>query len=45
MFPLKLNRIKEGNWFNIEEAKIGAVEPFLRILKSAVDAKENDVIF
>ena len=40
----KLYRTKEGNWYDIEEAKIVAEKSILRMLKSAIDAKENGVI-
>ena len=43
-FSCKLYRTKEGNWYDIEEAKIGAEKTFLRMLKSAIDAKENGAI-
>jgi hypothetical protein len=43
-FSCKLYRTKEGNWYDIEEAKIGAGKAVLRILKSAIDAKENGTI-
>ena len=43
-FSCKLYRTKEGNWYDIEEVKIGAEKTFLRMLKSAIDAKENGAI-
>ena len=43
-FSCKLFRTKEGNWYDIEEAKIGAKKTFLRMLKSAIDAKENSTV-
>ena len=36
----KLYRTKEGNWYDIEEAKIITEKTILRMLKSAIDAKE-----
>lgn len=44
-FSCKFYSAKEGNWYDNKSAKIGAEKAFLRMLKSAVDAKENDVIF
>ena len=43
-FSCKLYRTKEGNWYDIEEAKIAGEKAVLRMLKSAMDAKENDTI-
>lgn len=43
-FSCKLYRTKEGNWYDIEEAKIVTEKGILRLLKSAIDAKENDTI-
>jgi hypothetical protein len=43
-FSCKLYRTKEGNWYDIEGAKIVAEKGILRLLKSAIDAKENDTI-
>ena len=43
-FTCKLYRTKEGNWYDIEEAKIGAEKTVLRMLKSAIDKKEKDMI-
>ena len=43
-FSCKLFRTKEGNWYDIEETKIGSEKGILRLLKSAIDAKENDII-
>jgi len=39
----KLYRTKEGNWYDIEEAKIFTEKNILRMLKSAIDLKENKV--
>ena len=43
-FTCKLYRTKEGNWYDIEEAKIGAEKTVLRMLKSTIDKKEKDMI-
>ena len=43
-FFCKLYRTKEGNWYDIEEAKIGAEKTVLRMLKSTIDKKEKDMI-
>ncbi|HEY8658715.1 MAG TPA: hypothetical protein VIL78_06745 [Hanamia sp.] len=43
-FSCKLYKTKEGNWYDIEEAKIVTEKGILRMLKSAIDAKENDTI-
>ena len=43
-FSCKLYRTKEGNWYDIEEAKIVSEKSILRMLKSAIDAKENSTI-
>ena len=43
-FSCKLYRTKEGNWYDIEEAKIETEKGILRILKSAIDKKEKDMI-
>ena len=43
-FFCKLYKTKDGNWYDIEEAKILAEKGILRMLKSAIDAKENGVI-
>ena len=36
-FSCKLYKTKEGNWYNIEEAKTGKKNSVLRMLKSAID--------
>jgi hypothetical protein len=41
-FSCKLYKTKEGNWYDIEEAKIGTEKSILRMLKSAIDAQENN---
>ena len=43
-FSCKLYKTKEGNWYDIEEAKIDTEKGILRMLKSAIDAKENSTI-
>ena len=43
-FSCKLYKTKDGNWYDIEEAKILAQKAVLRMLKSAIDAKENGAI-
>ena len=35
---------KEGNWYDIEVAEIVTEKGILRVLKSAIEAKENDTI-
>ena len=44
LFSCKLYRTKEGNWYNIEDEKMVTEKGILRMLKSALDAKENDTI-
>ena len=43
-FSCRLYRTKEGNWYNIEDEKMVTEKGILRMLKSALDAKENDTI-
>ena len=43
-FSCKLYRTKEGNWYDIEVTKITTEKGIIRLLKSAIDAKENDTI-
>lgn len=43
-FSCKLYKTKEGNWYDIEAAKIVAEKGVLRMLKSAIEAKENNSI-
>ena len=43
-FTCKLYRTKEGNWYDIEEAKIVTEKSILRMLKSAIDTKENSTV-
>ena len=44
-FSCKLYRTKEGNWYDMEQAKIVAEKTIVRMLKSAIDAKENNSVF
>lgn len=37
----KLYRTKEGNWYDIKEAKMHAENHIIRMLKAAVEQKEN----
>jgi hypothetical protein len=37
----KLYKTKEGNWDDLEESKMVTEKKILRMLKSAIDAKEN----
>ncbi|HEY5368102.1 MAG TPA: hypothetical protein VIJ75_03855 [Hanamia sp.] len=39
-FSCKLYKTNEGNWYDIEEVKMVAEKAVLRMLKSAIDAKE-----
>ena len=43
-FSCQLYKTKDGNWYDIEEAKTLAQKTILRMLKSAIDAKENGII-
>ena len=43
-FSCKLYKTKEGNWYDFEVANLAAEKGILRMLKSAIDAKENDLI-
>lgn len=43
-FSCKLYRTKEGNWYDIEEVKIGTEKSILRMLKFAIDAQENNPV-
>ena len=40
-FSCKLYKTKEGNWYDIEEVKMTIQTSVLRMLKLAVDVKEN----
>lgn len=39
-FSCKLYKTKEGNWYDIAETKMDTEKVVLRMLKSAIDAKE-----
>ena len=43
-FSCKLYKTKEGNWYDIEEAKIITEKNILRMLKSAIDIKETTIV-
>lgn len=43
-FSCKLYKTKEGNWYDIEEAKTIKKNGILRMLKSAIDTQENSTI-
>ena len=43
-FCCKLYRTKEGSWYDLEETKIFSEKTLLRMLKSAIDAKENNKV-
>ena len=43
-FSCKLYKTKEGSWYDIEETKILGEKAVLRMLKSAVDSKENNTV-
>jgi len=43
-FSCKLYKTKEGNWYDIEVAKLGTEKSILRMLKSAIDAIESNEI-
>jgi len=43
-FSCKLYKTKEGNWYDIEEAKMTTEKTILRMLKSAIDDKENEEV-
>jgi hypothetical protein len=40
----KLYKTKDGNWYDFEDAKACVEKGTLRLLKSAIDAKENSNI-
>ncbi|MDB5275712.1 MAG: hypothetical protein JWR61_667 [Ferruginibacter sp.] len=40
-FSCNLYKTKDGNWYDIEEATIAVEKKIIRMLKSAIDAKEN----
>lgn len=43
-FSGKLYKTKEGNWYDIEDVNIFSDKGIVRMLKSAIDAKEKKVI-
>ena len=43
-FLYKLYKTKEGNWYDVEETTIVAGKNILRMLKSAIDTKENNSV-
>ena len=43
-FSCKLYRTKEGNWYDIEEAKIITEKKMVRMLKFAIDSAENNTV-
>ena len=43
-FSCRLYKTKEGNWYDFEEAKVITEKNILRMLKSAIDAKENNTV-
>jgi hypothetical protein len=40
----KLYKTKEGNWYDFEDAKIGSEKGILRLLKSTIDAQEDNTV-
>ena len=44
-FYCKLYKTKEGNWYDVEEARITSEKSILRILKLAIDSKEKMLFF
>ena len=40
----KLYKTKDGNWYDFEDAKAAVEKGTMRLLKSAIDAKENSDI-
>lgn len=43
-FSCKLYKTKEGNWYDIAEANFFIEKTNLRKLKSAIDARENNIV-
>jgi hypothetical protein len=43
-FSCKLYKTKEGGWYDFEDAKSSVEKGLLRVLKSAIDAKESSDI-
>jgi hypothetical protein len=44
MFTCKLYKTKEGNWYDIEDIAVTHNKTVIRMLKSAIDAKENNLV-
>jgi len=40
----KLYKTTEGNWYDLEEVQMANKKRILRMLKSAIDAKENNTV-
>jgi hypothetical protein len=40
----KLYKTKEGNWYDVEEATAFSEKNIVRMLKSAIDLKENNIV-
>ena len=40
-FSCRLHKTKEGNWWDIQETKMSLEKGIVRMLKSAIDTKEN----
>lgn len=40
----KLYKTKDGNWYDFEDAKTTVEKGTLRMLKSAIDSKENEIV-
>lgn len=43
-FSCKLYKTKEGNWYDTGETKMAVEKHVMRMLKSAIDAKENNTV-
>jgi len=41
-FNCKLYKTKDGNWYDFEDSKTGVEKGLLRLLKSAIDAKQSN---
>lgn len=40
----KLYKTKDGNWYDFEDAKATVEKGKMRMLKSAIDSKENEIV-
>ena len=40
----KLYRTNEGNWYDLEEVQMATEKRILRMLKSAIEKKENNLV-